>query len=110
MSFRAIESPGSADDKLWLTYWVVYGAFSIAEYFVDFILFWVPFYYMVKFCFLLYLALPCFKASMTPKNSGLHLGKIFESRHKDGCFSLSCTASFVQFFCCQPGRCSRYPT
>lgn len=63
MSFRAIESPGSEDDKLWLTYWVVYGAFSIAEYFVDFILFWVPFYYMAKFCFLLYLALPCFKGA-----------------------------------------------
>ncbi|CDI76420.1 hypothetical protein, conserved [Eimeria acervulina] len=40
MSFRAIESAGAEDDKLWLTYWVVYGAFSIAEYFVDFILFW----------------------------------------------------------------------
>ena len=61
MSFRAIESQGAEDDKLWLTYWVVYGAFSIAEYFVDIILFWVPFYYLLKFCFLLYLALPCFK-------------------------------------------------
>ncbi|KAL8431844.1 hypothetical protein ACSSS7_005019 [Eimeria intestinalis] len=29
MSFRAIETPGTEDDKLWLTYWVVYGAFSI---------------------------------------------------------------------------------
>ncbi|KAL8271705.1 hypothetical protein Esti_004381 [Eimeria stiedai] len=62
MSFRAIETPGTEDDKLWLTYWVVYGAFSLVEYFVDFILFWVPFYYLLKFCFLLYLALPCFKA------------------------------------------------
>ncbi|KAL8443187.1 hypothetical protein Emed_006926 [Eimeria media] len=40
MSFRAIETPGTEDDKLWLTYWVVYGAFSLVEYFVDFILFW----------------------------------------------------------------------
>lgn len=63
MSFRAIESSGTEDDKLWLTYWVVYGAFSIVEYFVDFILFWVPFYYLLKFCFLLYLALPCFKGA-----------------------------------------------
>lgn len=63
MSFRAIESPGTEDDKLWLTYWVVYGAFSIVEYFVDFILFWVPFYYLLKFCFLLYLGLPCFKGA-----------------------------------------------
>lgn len=63
MSFRAIESPGTEDDKLWLTYWVVYSAFSIVEYFVDFILFWVPFYYLLKFCFLLYLALPSFKGA-----------------------------------------------
>ncbi|KAL8440141.1 hypothetical protein Efla_007540 [Eimeria flavescens] len=68
MSFRAIETPGTEDDKLWLTYWVVYGAFSIVEYFVDFILFWVPFYYLLKFCFLLYLALPCFKGAESVYN------------------------------------------
>ncbi|CDJ50561.1 hypothetical protein, conserved [Eimeria brunetti] len=68
MSFRAIESPGREDDKLWLTYWVVYGAFSILEYFVDFILFWVPFYYLFKFCFLLYLGLPCFKGAESVYN------------------------------------------
>lgn len=73
MSFRAIESPGTEDDKLWLTYWVVYGAFSIVEYFVDFILFWVPFYYLLKFCFLLYLGLPCFKASVTSQLPPLHV-------------------------------------
>ncbi|CDJ41800.1 hypothetical protein, conserved [Eimeria tenella] len=68
MSFLAIESPGTEGEKLWLTYWVVYSAFSILEYFVDFILFWIPFYYLFKFCFLLYLALPRFKGAETIYN------------------------------------------
>lgn len=68
MSFRAVESPAPEDDKLWLTYWVVYSAFSVFEYFIDFILFWLPFYYLAKFCFLLYLALPCFKGAQVVYN------------------------------------------
>ena len=31
MSFVALESEGEDDDKLWLTYWVVFGVFSIAD-------------------------------------------------------------------------------
>ena len=31
MSFVALESEGADDDKLWLTYWVVFGFFSIAD-------------------------------------------------------------------------------
>ena len=50
MPFRikAIESPNKDDDTQWLTYWVVYGVFSIAEFFSDFFLSWLPFYYMLK--------------------------------------------------------------
>lgn len=45
---KAIESPNKEDDTQWLTYWVVYGVFSIAEFFSDLFLSWVPFYYMLK--------------------------------------------------------------
>ena len=31
MSFVALESEGTDDDKQWLTYWVVFGCFSIAD-------------------------------------------------------------------------------
>uniref|UniRef100_A0A7N5JSP4 Receptor expression-enhancing protein n=1 Tax=Ailuropoda melanoleuca TaxID=9646 RepID=A0A7N5JSP4_AILME len=36
------------DDTTWLTYWVVYGTFSVAEFFSDTFLFWFPFYYVGK--------------------------------------------------------------
>lgn len=45
---KAIESPNKDDDTQWLTYWVVYGVFSIAEFFSDLFLSWFPFYYMLK--------------------------------------------------------------
>ena len=31
MSFIALESVGEEDDKQWLTYWVVFGSFTILD-------------------------------------------------------------------------------
>ncbi|XP_025779609.1 receptor expression-enhancing protein 5 [Puma concolor] len=58
VSIKAIESPNKEDDTQWLTYWVVYGVFSIAEFFSDLFLSWVPFYYMLKCGFLLWCMAP----------------------------------------------------
>lgn len=33
---------------MWLTYWVVYALFSLAEFFSDLLLSWFPFYYVGK--------------------------------------------------------------
>ena len=54
MSFLAIESEGEEDDKQWLTYWVVYGAFSVVDQFAGFILSFIPFYYFLKVGFLVW--------------------------------------------------------
>eukprot|EP00297_Palpitomonas_bilix_P015358 CAMPEP_0113868942 /NCGR_PEP_ID=MMETSP0780_2-20120614/1266_1 /TAXON_ID=652834 /ORGANISM="Palpitomonas bilix" /LENGTH=213 /DNA_ID=CAMNT_0000854075 /DNA_START=242 /DNA_END=885 /DNA_ORIENTATION=- /assembly_acc=CAM_ASM_000599 len=51
-SFKAIESEGKDDDTQWLTYWVVYSTFVIAEHFSGFILRWIPLYYPLKLIFL----------------------------------------------------------
>ena len=51
-SLKALETPSPLDDKKWLTYWVIYGCFSILEFFADIILFWLPFYYLIKVGFL----------------------------------------------------------
>uniref|UniRef100_A0A8D1S6Q0 Receptor expression-enhancing protein n=1 Tax=Sus scrofa TaxID=9823 RepID=A0A8D1S6Q0_PIG len=58
VSIKAIESPNKEDDTQWLTYWVVYGVFSIAEFFSDLFLSWFPFYYMLKCGFLLWCMAP----------------------------------------------------
>ncbi|XP_054661796.1 receptor expression-enhancing protein 6 isoform X4 [Grus americana] len=48
VSIKAIESSSKEDDTTWLTYWVVYGVFSVAEFFSDTFLYWFPFYYAGK--------------------------------------------------------------
>ncbi|PIA16352.1 hypothetical protein COEREDRAFT_35441, partial [Coemansia reversa NRRL 1564] len=57
-SINAIESPGKDDDAQWLTYWVVFGLFNVAEYFTGFLLYWFPFYYLLKLGFLVWLMAP----------------------------------------------------
>nr|XP_057947106.1 receptor expression-enhancing protein 6-like isoform X2 [Doryrhamphus excisus] len=57
-SIKAIESRVKDDDTQWLTYWVVYGLFSIVEAFSDIFLFWFPFYYAGKCMFLIWCMSP----------------------------------------------------
>ncbi|XP_038142959.1 receptor expression-enhancing protein 6 isoform X2 [Cyprinodon tularosa] len=57
-SVKAIESPCKEDDTKWLTYWVVYGVFSLGEFFSDIFLYWFPFYYFFKCLFLLWCMAP----------------------------------------------------
>ncbi|KAJ4938887.1 hypothetical protein JOQ06_028353 [Pogonophryne albipinna] len=57
-SIKAIESNVKEDDTQWLTYWVVYGLFSIVEAFSDIFLSWFPFYYASKCLFLIWCMAP----------------------------------------------------
>ncbi|KAJ3023845.1 hypothetical protein HKX48_000533 [Thoreauomyces humboldtii] len=59
-SFKAVESVSKADDTQWLTYWVVFGFMNVLEFFSDFLLHWIPFYYMFKAGLIMYLILPQF--------------------------------------------------
>ncbi len=59
-----MESPTTDDDKMWLTYWVVFSALCVADNFVDFLSYWVPLYYPIKVTFLLWLMLPRFKGAV----------------------------------------------
>ena len=45
---KAIESERKDDDTQWLTYWTVYSAFSIVEFFSDIFLSWFPLYFLFK--------------------------------------------------------------
>jgi len=57
-SVKAIESHAKEDDTKWLTYWVVYSAFSLIEFFTDIFLFWIPLYAFLKCIFLVYCMAP----------------------------------------------------
>uniref|UniRef100_A0A673HE96 Receptor expression-enhancing protein n=2 Tax=Sinocyclocheilus TaxID=75365 RepID=A0A673HE96_9TELE len=65
ISIKAIESATKEDDTKWLTYWVVYGVFSVAEFFADIFLSWFPFYFLGKCAFLVWCMAP------TPSNGSI---------------------------------------
>jgi receptor expression-enhancing protein 5/6 len=61
MSFHALESKEDGnDDKQWLTYWVIFGLFSVIDQFAGFILHLIPFYYVLKLTTLIVLFHPTF--------------------------------------------------
>ncbi len=62
-TIRALESKNKEDDTEWLMYWVVFTTFSVVENFVEFVIYWIPFYYPVKVTFLLWCMLPQYKGA-----------------------------------------------
>ncbi|XP_056089202.1 receptor expression-enhancing protein 5 [Rhinichthys klamathensis goyatoka] len=81
ISIKAIESDNKEDDTKWLTYWVVYGVFSVAEFFADIFFSWFPFYFLAKCVFLVWCMAP------TPSNGSVLLYNNiihpFFFKHKD---------------------------
>ncbi|KAL6937877.1 hypothetical protein ACO0RG_004401 [Hanseniaspora osmophila] len=59
-SLKALRTQTKNDDSDLLVYWVVYASFTIAEFWVNTILRWVPFYFLFKTLFLTYIAFPQF--------------------------------------------------
>ncbi|KAH7318736.1 Ca2+ permeable channel [Stachybotrys elegans] len=61
-SLNALFTSSTHDDTQWLTYWVVFAFFTVAESFIN-IVYWFPFYFVFKFIFLLWLSLPPFRGA-----------------------------------------------
>ena len=64
-SIKAIESKGEDDDKEWLTYWTIFGIFSLIDDFGGFILQFIPYYSYFKLALLVCLMAPQIKGAMT---------------------------------------------
>lgn len=64
-SLLALETATSKDDTQLLTYWVVFAALNVIEFWSKAILYWVPFYYLFKTIFLLYIGIPSFGGAAT---------------------------------------------
>ena len=57
-SIKAIESEDYTDEKQWLTYWTIFGLFTLLDQFANFILRIFPFYFIVKIVFLIWCFMP----------------------------------------------------
>jgi len=71
MSVHAVESPDKSDDTQWLIYWIVFAFFSIIEYFSYTVLYYFPFYYIVKLVLLMWLFLPNTKGALVVYNKAV---------------------------------------
>lgn len=59
-SLIALNTPGTDDDFQLLTYWVVFAFLNVIEFWSKAILYWLPFYFLIKTIFLLYIGIPSF--------------------------------------------------
>jgi hypothetical protein len=50
---QAIERKGTSDVKDWAEYWVVLSTFYVTQWAIDFVLCWLPFYYIAKLGFIM---------------------------------------------------------
>lgn len=57
-TYKAIEKKGEQDVKEWATYWVCLASLYLLGWLLDFVLSWLPFYYVFKLAFILALWYP----------------------------------------------------
>jgi receptor expression-enhancing protein 5/6 len=79
-SILALESGGTEDDKEWLTYWIIFGLFSLVDDFFGFILSYIPYFYWIKLALFAYLLLPQTRGASTIYNKFV---KDFLEKNKD---------------------------
>jgi receptor expression-enhancing protein 5/6 len=57
-SIQALETEHTEDDKEWLTYWIIFGIFTLLDDFAGFILNMIPYYFWLRLAFFVYLFAP----------------------------------------------------
>jgi len=63
-SIKALETKDTDDDdKIWLTYWCVFGVFSLVDDFLGFLLAFIPFYSYIKLLFFIWMMHPSTKGA-----------------------------------------------
>jgi len=71
MSFKALNTPQPDDDTQWLTYWVVFCFFNLTEQITSIFMSWIPFYFIIKIIFLIWLYYPQTKGATKLYFSGI---------------------------------------
>lgn len=67
-SIQALETEHTEDDKEWLTYWIIFGLFTLIDDFFGFVLAYIPYFYWIKLAFFIYLLAPQTKGARTIYN------------------------------------------
>merc|ERR1711974_374875 len=60
MSIKAVQSAGKDDDTQWLTYWIVFGLFTVIEHTINYFFDW---FFVIKFFIVLWLQSPVFNGA-----------------------------------------------
>lgn len=68
-SLHALETSTTDDDTQLLTYWVVFAFLNVIEFWSKAILYWIPFYWLFKTFFLLYIGIPSTGGAVSVYNS-----------------------------------------
>jgi receptor expression-enhancing protein 5/6 len=68
-SIKAIESHSKDDDKEWLTYWIIFGLFTLIDDFFGCILAMIPYFFFIKLGFFVYLFAPQTKGALKIYNT-----------------------------------------
>ncbi|EKX38280.1 hypothetical protein GUITHDRAFT_89434 [Guillardia theta CCMP2712] len=90
-SYKAIKTKSTEDDiqrqtQQWLSYWVIFGIFTMGEFFLDIVICWIPLYYEAKLIFILWLVSSYTKGALLIYNkyesSIDHVVKLVEDKLK----------------------------
>lgn len=68
-SLIALETSRTDDDTKLLTYWVVFAFLNVVEFWSKAILYWIPFYWLFKTIFLLYIGIPSLGGAVAVYNA-----------------------------------------
>ena len=63
-SIAALQTKREDDDKEWLTYWIVFGFFTCIDFYASVVLDMIPYYWLMRLTFLVYLYFPLTKGAL----------------------------------------------
>jgi hypothetical protein len=58
ITFKALTTVEDTDDKRWLKYWTLVGFLTMFEYYLEFLVMFLPFYFEIKILFILWMIHP----------------------------------------------------
>lgn len=83
-SYKAVKSKSVREYVKWMMYWVVFAIFTFVETFADMFVAWIPFYFELKICFLLWLIMPATKGSSVLYRKAVHPQLVKREKDIDG--------------------------